>query len=172
MKNASTPRHVAREFNARICCQLSIRHLYSICLFVQEEIIIETLERGREREISVWQSRLDRARRQTRSERSVLLHSRVDGTVIRFRGQIDAESKIALRGNGTHSSMPRKRSIARQVIGVVKNGSRACKRERVMERNRRRGPLENARREERVPFATERSSPTPCSPADRAAIDI
>jgi len=50
--------------------------------------------------------------------------------VIRFWRQIDAESKIALQGNGTHSSIPCKRSIARQVIGIVKNDVRERERER------------------------------------------
>jgi len=39
-----------------------------------------------------------------------------------IRGQMDAESKIALRSNGILSSMPCKRSIARQIIDVVRNG--------------------------------------------------
>ena len=65
---------------------------------------------------------------------SFCLH--VDATAIWFSGQIDAKSKIALQGNGTHSSILRKRSIARQVIGVVKNGAREREQERERERER------------------------------------
>lgn len=107
MKNASTPRHVAPELKARICCQLSIYVYIQFVSLCKKEFV----RRAR-----------DNSQHKAMMREAVLSH--VDATVIRFRGQIDAESKIALRSNGTHSSI-RKCSIARQVIGVVKNRARA-----------------------------------------------
>lgn len=120
MKNASTPCHVAPELNTHICCQLSIRVYIQFVSLCKKEFVtnLETARRG------------DAARSGT-------FFSRIDATVIRFRGQIDAKSKIALQGNGTHSSIPRKRSIARQVIGIVKNGVRAKENGKERERLRK-----------------------------------
>jgi hypothetical protein len=117
-RNASTPRHVAADYLSDVCIQ-------SVSLRKETDYYIETpLERGRKRGGSAL-----RSRRERRTIRFLLAPAS-----IRFRGQIDAESKIALRANGTDSSItsPRKRFIARrQAIGLVQTDARAKDRDRL-----------------------------------------
>lgn len=88
---------------------------------------------------------------------------------IRFRGQIDAEDRRSpCELTEPTRQCPASASIARQVIGVVKNGAR--KREGEREREPERGSLENVRRESDH-LQRNDHRPTPRS-ADRLAIDI
>lgn len=146
---------------ARLCAYLPPiiypTFIFNLSLCIKKKNLLEARKssaRGKEERGGEKRSCCEEATTEKREKRPVRRHGdSISG------GKSMPSPKIALRGNGTHS-MPRKRSIARQVIGVVKNGVREEARE----------ASENARHES---IHLQRNDRRPRSPrGSEIAIDI